>query len=194
MQKGQAEIIEYVIIILLSVFLISAITIIVYNIYDSNLRSEIKDNLDQITLTTTDNIVKLYDQGKNSKATVAQDSSVKIAEINLNFPASISGRNYEVILTESNLIWQNIGNISIGGQEILPSLTTPGAKIIARTLQDPEVTVERDVPNIDISLQGRSKNGQNCTLSYYRYNSSSIVTDKIVLGKEEIFIKIESIS
>lgn len=194
MQKGQAEIIEYVIIILLSVFLLSSVSIVVYNIYYSNLKSEIKNNLDQITLTTADNIVKLYDQGKNSKATVAQDSSVKIAEINLNFPTTISGRNYEVILTEPNLVWQNIGNISIGGQEILPSLITPGAKIIARTLQDPQITVERDVPNIDISLQGRSKNGQDCVLSYYRYNSSAVITDKIVLGREEILIKIESIS
>jgi hypothetical protein len=50
------------------------------------------------------------------------------------------------------------------------------------------------VPNIDVSLQGGCKNGQNCTLSYYRYNSSATVNDKIVLGKEEILIKIESIS
>jgi len=194
MRKGQAEVIEYVFIILLSVFLISVITVVIYNVYAANLKTEIRSNLEQLVLTAADNILKLYDLGKNSKATAGQDSSVKISEINLGFPNQISGRSYEIILTEPNLVWQNVGNITIGGQEITPVTTTSGAKIIARTLQDPEITVERDLPNMDVSLQGKCENGENCTLSYYRFNYSATTTDKITLGKEEIFINIEGIS
>jgi hypothetical protein len=109
-------------------------------------------------------------------------------------PSHISRRNYEIFLVSGSQIWVNVINLTVESQNISSSIKTSGAKIVAKTTQDPFVTVEYDIPNIDVGVQGRSANGVDSKLSYYRYNFNGTVYDKIVLGSSDILIDITNVS
>jgi hypothetical protein len=63
-----------------------------------------------------------------------------------------------------------------------------------RTTQSPEVFVEVDVPNIGAYVQGKSENGLNSSLAYYRYNLNGTIKDIILLGPQDIIIDIGKVS
>ncbi|MEM5829788.1 MAG: hypothetical protein QW040_01390 [Candidatus Aenigmatarchaeota archaeon] len=191
MRKGQAEVIENVFTIFFGIILLTAISVIAYNLYTNQLKTEIENNLKQLALEISNNILKLYESGKNSKYSPMPNEIAKLAEINLNLPPRISGRNYEIFLISSSPIWIQISSLTIGG--ISPAtqiITSPGAKIILRTTQFPEVVVEQEVPNIDVLVQGKIENGLNSTLLYYRSNLDNRIKDFITLGEQEIIVDI----
>jgi len=194
MVKGQAEIVENVLIVLFGVIILTAITALAYNLYSTQLKNEIENNLKQIAVDISNNILRLYDMGKNSKYSPSTNEIAKLVDIDLKLPSQVSGRNYEVILIGANLLWTSISNITIDGSATVSVITSPGAKIILRTTQSPVITVEHEIPNIDISVQGRSENGLNTTLAFYRYNSDGSIKNKIVLGAYDIIIDITSVS
>jgi hypothetical protein len=194
MEKGQAEIIGNILAVLFGVIILAAISTVAYNLYTRQLEDEITNNLKQMGVEVSNNILRLYDRGKNSKYSPGANESVRLAEIDLKLPSQVSGRNYEVILIEANPIWVQISNLTIGGASPPSVITVPGAKVVLRTTQSPKVTVEHEIPNIDVPIQGKSVNGLNSTLAYYRYNSTGGIKDKIVLGDFDIIIDIESVS
>ena len=194
MRKGQSEIIGNVLIVLFGVIILAAISTVAYNLYTNQLKDEIENNLKQIGVEISDNIMRLYERGKSSKYLPGSNESVRLAEIDLKLPSQVSGRNYEIILIEANPIWIQISNVTVGGSTPPSVITVPGAKVILKTTQDPQVTVEHEIPNIDVPVQGKSSNGLNSTLVYYRYNSTGTTKDKIVFGDYEIIIDIVSVS
>lgn len=194
MKKGQAEIVENVITILFGIIILAAITTIAYNIYTSQLGDEIENNLKQIGVDLSKNILKLYETGKNSEYSPGTNESVKLAELDLKLPSQVSGRNYEVILVEANPLWIQVSNITIGGQFPVSVVTVPGAKVILRTTQSPIVSVEYEFPNIDVPVEGRSENGLDSNLAYYRYDFDGVEKDSIVLGGYDIIIDTVSVS
>jgi len=194
MKKAQAQLIGYLLTILLGVIVVVSIIAILFYFYDISLRNEIRQGLKQIAVQISDSIVRLFEVAKASKAVPSNYSSVLISQISLNLPASISNRNYEIVLIAANPIWQTIQNFTIDSQNVSFVEITSGAKIIAKTTQDPIESIEYDVPNINVGLQGKSENGRNSKLSYYRYNINGTVYDKIVLGEADILINIENIS
>ncbi len=194
MRKAQAQLVGYLITILLGiVLLVSTIAIVVY-FYEVSLRDEIRKELRELTLQTFDSILKLYEIGKNSNVNPNNYSSILIAESYLILPSSVSNRNYEIILVSPGLHWQTLSNFSVNGKNTSFVEETQVAKIIARTTQDPLEIVEKELPNINIELQGKCENGKEAKLRYYRYNVNGSVYDKITLGKAEILIDIENIS
>ena len=194
MRKAQTQLIGYLITILLGIILlVSTIAIVVY-FYEVSLRDEIRKELRELTLQTFDSILKLYEIGKNSNVNPNNYSSILIAESYLILPSSVSNRNYEIILVSPGLHWQTFSNFSVNGKNTSFVEETQVAKIIARTTQDPLEIVEKELPNINIELQGKCENGKEAKLRYYRYNINGSVYDKITLGKAEILINIENIS
>jgi len=194
MVKGQAEIAENVIVILFGVIILTAISAIAYNLYTTQLRNEIENNLKQMGIEISNNILRLYESGKDSEYSPAANESAKLVEINLNLPSQVSGRNYEIILSEANPVWIQISNITVGGTSPVSVATVPGAKIILMTTQSPIVKIEHEIPNIDVPVQGMSENGLNSTLIYYRYDLDGTTKNKIVLGNYDILIDITSVS
>jgi hypothetical protein len=194
MAKGQSEIVDTVIAVLFGVVVLIAISATAYNLYNTQLSGEVENNLKQIGVDISNNIMRLYDTGKQSKYSPGTNQSAKLSEINLKLLSQVSGRNYEVIFVEANPIWIQISNISISGSSPASVITVPGAKIILRTTQTPKITVEQEVPNIDIPIQGKSENGLNSTLAYYRYNLNGVIKDKILLGSYDIIVDIVSVS
>lgn len=193
MEKGQAELTENVFAIIFGVIILAAISVLAYNLYMNQLRNEIENNLEQLGTEVSNNILKLYETGRNSKYSPDSNMSARLANVDLNLPSQVSGRNYEIVLMEANPVWVQISNITIGGWVPTSVVTLPRAKVILRTIQSPIVTVEHEIPNIDANVQGNSENGLNSTLVYYRYDLNGIKRDTIVLGGYDIIINIESV-
>ena len=195
MAKGQAEIVENIFIVFFGIIILAAISIIAYNFYMNQLKSEIENSLKQLGVDISNNILKLYESGKNSKYSPKLNETAKLAEVDLNLPSRVSGRNYEAFLIVANPIWVQISNLTIGNVPPAASvITSPGTKIILRTTQSPEVTVEQEVPNVDVLVQGKIENGLNSKLSYFRCNFNNTIKDYIVLGKQDIIININKVS
>lgn len=190
--KGQAKFIEYILTILLGVIFLVIISSLIYVFYITSLKQEIRENLKQLALQVSNNILRAYETTQSSKAEPSNFTSILLSEMDLNLPTSVSRRNYEIFLISANPVWSTI-NFTIDNQSISTIVETPGAKIVAQTTQDPIVVVEHSLPNIDASVQGKSENGKG-KLSYYRYNLNGSIYDTVVLGEAEILIAITSIS
>jgi len=171
------------------------LTILIYGYYNHVLKTNIQVSLKQIAAQTSDTILYLYDQAKESDAILPNSSSIILSSIDLNYPNQISGKNFEVELISSPGIWNEITNITISNvNATITKETTSGTKIIAKTKQNPIVSYEYDVPNVPIKLQGKYTSGGNDTLSLVRYNYNGTIEDVIILGNSSIIIGITSIN
>jgi len=193
MVKAQTQIIGNIFMVLLSVVFLTVISILSYSLYTTQLKSEIENNLRQIGTEISKSIIKLYEIGKNSKYSPNENGSAKLAEIELKLPSRISGKNYEIFLVANPILIQ-ISNISVNESSPPYTLTLYGTKVVLRTTQSPEVFVEVDVPNIGAYVQGKSENGLNSSLAYYRYNLNGTIKDIILLGPQDIIIDIGKVS
>lgn len=194
MTKAQAKLIEHVFTILLGVILLTSIVALVYSFYMNSIKTEIRESLKQIAIYTSDNIINIYKTAKASDAQPSNQTSVLIKEIDLNLPAEVSKRNYEVFLISSSSLWLSITNFTVDEQNVSSIVETSGPKVVAQTTQDPKITVEQSISNIDIALQGRSENGKEGKLRYYRYNINGTIYDSIVLGEADVLIRITASS
>jgi len=184
--KGQAEVIQYTITILLGVIILIGATLIIFNLYDRSIRADIEKSLDQIAAQTSDRILKLYEVGKDSRIQPTS-TSVLIVQDELRLPDAISNRKYEVVLITGNPIFSNIVNITINNRSVISVIKSSSAKVMARTVDDPIITVTRDLPNIEAFVQGIGDPTDN-KLSYYRYPLNGTTFDRIILGSSEILI------
>jgi len=193
MRKGQAHLIEYLFTILFTVIIITSITAIIYTFYTNSIAVESKESMRQLAIQVSNEVVKAYNTAKNIKSTPENSTSVLLYETDLKLPSKISRRNYEVVLIPGSSVWSTVQSINVGGQQVNPVISTPGAKVIVSTTQDPVESVEYEIPNVDITIQGRVENGINSTLRYYRYNLNNTISDVVILGGYEIILSISSI-
>jgi hypothetical protein len=193
MRKGQANLIEYLFTILFSVIIIASITAIVYTFYLKSITAESRESMRQLAIEVSNKVVDVYNTAKNIKNIPENSTSVMIFETDLKFPPKISRRNYEVVIISGSITWSGIRSINIGGKEANPLISTPGAKVIVSMTQDPKESIEHDIPNVDVIVQGRSENGINSTLRYYRYNLNGTLYDTVILGGSDIIVNIDSI-
>ena len=189
--KGQSELIQYTITILLSVIILISASLIIFTLYDSAVKADIRSSMQQIAAQTADRILKLYEVGKSSRIQPA-NTSVLIAQDSLRLPATISDRKYEIDLIPSSLIWSNIINTTVNNQSALTIINSPSAKVVVKTLSDPIISISYNLPNIDVTVQGKG-DPTNSKLYYYRYNVNSTTFDKIIFGDQSILIDIQSI-
>jgi len=187
-KKGQAELVQYVLTILFGTIVLVSVSLLIFTLYDRFVRADIENSLDQIAAQTADRILKLYEVGKSSRVQPAS-TSILIAEEELRLPEAVANRNYEIILISSNQVWSNIVNITVANQTVPNIISSSTAKVLARTVNEPIISVEHDIPNIEAVIQGRGERTNN-KLRYYRYNVNGTTYDKIILGDIEIFIDI----
>lgn len=194
MRKGQSNLIEYVLTILFSVIILIAISAITYSFYNSVVKQDVSRSLNEINLQIAGAISKIYQQGKASISSPSNSTSILLASVNLNLPTKISGRNYEIDLLPMNPIFATISNVTSQGMNVTILIQSSGARIVAKTTDDPKIVVSKDITNIDVNMQGSVVNGRNSTLKYYRYNFNGTIYDKIVLGGQGIIIDITQMS
>ncbi len=194
MKKGQAIILEQVFVILLGVIMVASITFLIYGFYSNAIENEAKEQLTQMAVQVSENIVKLHQTSKVSTSNPKNYSAVFLGDIDLNLPSDAAKRNYEILLVSGSTLWSQVEVLTIDGQNVSFVGNVSSAKVVGRTTQDPEVTIEIEVPNIDAILQGKITNGADAKLSYYRFNVNNTVYDKIILGKVDVLSVVESVS
>lgn len=193
--KGISKFVDYSLIVLSSFVVMTLFTTLIYGYYNNVLKTNIQVSLKQISAQTSDSILYLYDQARESNANPTNSSSVILSSVDLNYPNQITGRNFEVEPISSPGIWNQITNITINDvNATIVKESYSGAKIIAKTKQNPIVSYEYNVPNVPIKMQGKYTSGGNDTLSLVRYNYNGTIEDIIILGNSSIIIGITSIN
>lgn len=191
--RGQSRLVSYMMTVLFSILVLTSISALVYTVYRAALEREVRAELTQIATQTKDNLIKIYDSGKNSKIQPINYTSVLIIEADLNLPDGVAKLNYEVDLISAGSLYSYLTAATIGGVNISGTRDASAAKVIAKTTQDPIVALEFDLPNLDISIQGKIRNGLNDVLRYYRYNQNSTIYDVVILGQSDIIIRVTDI-
>jgi hypothetical protein len=194
MAKGQAKFIEYLLTVVLSAVFLAIVSLMINTFYTNALKGEIKDSLKQLAIQIGDNVVKVYETAKLSNAQPSNNTNILLNELKLSLPDAVSKRNYRIRFISTTPIWVSIKNITVGGLNATWTIKPSGATIQAETTEDPKVSVEHYLPNVDVGVQGQCENGQNSVLKYYRFNINGTVKDKIVLGEASAIIDITSIS
>jgi len=194
MAKGQAKFIEYLFTTLLSVVFLGIVSLMVYNFYTNALKAELKDSLKQLAIQVGDSVVKIYEKSKLSNAQPSNNTNILLDELKLSLPATVSNRNYRIKFISSTPMWVSIKNITIAGQNVTWTINPSGAIIQAETTEEPKVSIDQYLPNVDVGVQGQCQNGQNGVLKYYRSNINGTIKDIIVLGGANSIIDVTSIS
>ncbi len=191
--KGQSKFIEFALTALFSMLVLVSLSALIYSFYRAALEQEVKGELKQISIQVADALIKLHDVAKNSKISPSNYTSALVSEVGLKLPANVANLNYEVNLIAAKPIYATIASISVGGVNVSTTKEGSGAKVIAKTTQDPKIAYEYDLPNFDVTVQGKIKNGLDGNLRYYRYNENAILFDTIILGQPDMIIKITSV-
>ena len=192
--KGQAHFIEFVLVTLLSIVLVAAIAFLIFGFYRNITENDARQSLRQISIQVSDEATRLYNVARGSRAQPTNYTSLLISEVNLNLPRQISNKNYDVILVSASQLVPIISAVTVNNTNISSVISNSNAKVLTRLDADPDIEVEYDIPNIDVSVQGRANNGQNATLRYYRYNINGTIYDTIVLGPYDIIVSISGVS
>jgi len=192
-KKAQANLIQYVLVTLFSVLVLVSVSSIFYTFYTNSMKVEIRETLTQLAVQTSGSIVTIYNDAKSTKYSPANYTSIMIKEVDMKFPTSVSNRNYEISLVSPSQLWASLAAVTIGGKNVSVVPQTSGAKVVAKTTQDPKITVEYDIPNLDLDVMGTSKNGIDTSLKYYRYNINGTTYDIIVLSEAGILAKITGV-
>lgn len=194
MSKAQAKFIEHIFAILLGVIFMVSVIAITYTFYTDVLRNEIRESLNQIALSVGGNIVRIYEISRSVDAQPSNQTSILVKELDLSLPIEVSKRNYEVFLVSPSTLWPVVTNITVNGENVTSIVKSSGPKVVVQTVQDPIVRVERDIPNLGIHMHGKSENGKEGKLRYYRSNINGTIYDIVVLGEADILIRIDAIS
>jgi hypothetical protein len=194
MAKGQSEIIEYFFTILFGFLLLASISMIVLTFYNNAIRQQVQASLRQVAVQISDSVSRVYQTAKDVKNSPSNSSSMLLYQLDVSLPNQVSKRNYEVILVSSTPLFSTITNMTVNNVTVVSRISSSGAKVIARTVQDPIESVELDIPNVDVQVQGRILNGINSTLRYYRYNLNGTVFDTVIIGPYELLINPSGVS
>lgn len=192
--KGISNFVSYTFTILFGFTILILFSSLIYSFYEQVQKTSIISSLKQLSIQTSNGIIKLYDLSKEFKTNPANSTSIIISNVTLNYPEKIVDRNYEVELLSSPGIWNSITNFTIGEKNVtIIKETESSSKIVVRTTQKPIETYEYDLPNIPIILQGKFKSGENDVLRLVRYNYNGTIEDRIILGESDIIVGISSI-
>lgn len=172
MQKGISILVSHAAFLAIGVMALLIISAMVWNVYDSVIKEEIRKDLAKVSQTMAGEIVKLYSL-KDSPAAPAANTSLLLGESSLILQQKAGGRPYTIEFAQSDQIL--IANVSEG------NATKYATQIIAKTA-DPLVQVNYTLYNIDSRAQGFGFGDKPMVLKYFRLNSNGTVEDRIVLN------------
>ena len=193
--KGISRFITYSFTILLGFIILTVFTTLIYGYYDQVSKSNMRSSLKQICVQTFFGIVNLYNRGMENDLIPDNSTAAVIYKIDLNYPDSISGKQFEVYLISSSEIWNTIKNITIDGKIVnIKEEINSGSKIIANTIDKPSVSFEYNLPNMPVIIQGKFSSGDNQTLSLIRYNNNGTIEHVVILGNSDLFVRLNTIN
>lgn len=174
MQKGISILVSHAAFLAIGVMALLIISAMVWNVYDSIIREQIRTDLTGATQTLAGEIVKLYSL-KDSPAAPAANASILLGESALSLQQKAGGRQYTIEFAQSSQI--AITNITEGNS------TKYAAQITAKTA-DPLVQVNYTLYNLDARIQGFGFGDKPMVLKYFRLNSNGTTEDRIVLNDD----------
>lgn len=172
MQKGISILVSHAAFLAVGAMALLIISSMIWNVYDSVIKEEVRRDLSKILQTAAGEIVELYSL-KDSPAAPAANTSVLLGESSLSLQQKAGGRQYMIEFAQSGQII--IANISEGNS------TKYATQIIAKTA-DPPVQVNYTLYNIDSRVQGFGFGDKPMALKYFRINSNGTMEDRIVLN------------
>lgn len=191
--KGVSKFVEFVITIALSVLLLTVVGSLLFSYYSTTLQENIRRELRDVGLLVSNSILRLYESSKNSKLFPNLNQSILLSSLKLELPERVSNRRYEVVIVSKLGIWGILESLEIDNQSVITIYEPGKVLILARTLENPEIEVKVEVPNIEAYLQGRTQGGETY-LYYYRHNFNSTIYDRILLGQQDFWVEIEEVS
>jgi hypothetical protein len=194
MVKGQSELVDYIFTILFSFLLLASVVLIVFTFYTNTTTQQVQGSLRTIAVQVSDAVSRVYQTANDIKSLPPNSTSVLLYQLDISLPNQVAKKNYEVILVSSTPVFSTVTNITVNNNLVNTLVSSSGAKVIARTTQDPLETVQLDIPNIDVQVQGRIENGVNSTLRYYRYNLNGTTFDTVVIGPYDLSINPSTVS
>lgn len=173
MQKGISILVSHAAFLAVGVVALIIISSMLWGVYDSIIKEEIRKDLSRASETVTNEIVKLYSM-KDSPAKPDANTSILLGESSLILQQKAGGRQYMIEFAQSSQI--SITNTTEG------NATKYAAQITAKT-SDPFVQVNYTLYNIDSRVQGFGFGDKPMTLKYFRLNSNGTIEDRIVLNE-----------
>lgn len=171
-QKGISVIVSHAAFLAVGVMALIIISAMIWNVYDSIVKEEIRKDLTKVSQAMGGEIVKLYSL-KDSSARPSANTSVLLGESSLNLQQKAGGRQYSIELFQSSQI--QITNINGGN-------ATKYATWIRAYTSGPPVQVNYTIYNIESRVQGSGFGDRPMTLKYFRLNSNGTLEDRIVLN------------
>lgn len=172
MKKGLSILVSHTAFLAIGVMALLIISAMVWNVYDSIIKEEVRKDLSKVSQTAASEIVKLYSL-KDSPAKPDANTSILLGESSLSLQQKAGGRQYMIEFAQSSQIL--ITNISEG------NATKYATQITAYTT-DPFVQVNYTLYNIDSRVQGFGFGDKPLVLKYFRLNSNGTIEDRIVLN------------
>ena len=192
--KGISAIIGYTLAVLISVIVISIVSILIFDIQAKIVEDQVKRDLSQVSSQTSEKITDLYTLTRFSKTSPGNSTSILLADVTLNLPSKVASKSYKLKLLSAAEVLSQIENVTMGEENVTTQNSPPLGKIVAQTTEEPFVTVEYDIPSIDIDIQGSVGDPTNASLKYYRYNPNGTVLDVIVLGDPGLLGQVTQVS
>ncbi|MEM5834720.1 MAG: hypothetical protein QXQ69_02635 [Candidatus Aenigmatarchaeota archaeon] len=155
--KGQAILISYALATLLSVILIVFSSLVFFSFYSNWLKNQAKNELESVSLRMYNYIVTAYDFAKKSELSPKNNSCVLLQEVSLNLPSKISGKNYELLIKNS--------------EENLEIESRVDSEIFAKKF-----------PKVEVEIEGKLESEKEMIMRYSRCNLNNEIKDKIVFG------------
>ncbi len=170
-KKGISVLVSHAAFLAIGVVALIIISAMIWSVYDSIVREEVKKDLTKISQTIGNEIAKLY-LLKDSPAVPEINKSLLLGESSLELQQKAGGRQYVVELEQSSGI--TITNISESNS------TKYGTQIIAYTA-NPFVQVNYTLYNIG-GIQGFGSGGKTLVFRYHRINYNGTIEDRIALN------------
>ncbi len=193
MKKSQVSFLDFLLATLLSIAVLISIYSLSTSIYRKWLIEELKAELNLISLRISNEIIKAYGIAREVSYVPENFSVFLIYEKNLELPNSLKGRSYEIYLINANPIWVSISNVSSEGKDIRTKIKSGGIKLIGRIIQDPKIEIEKNLPNIDVIVEGKIESGGSYNFKYYRVNFNNKSFEFALIGNYNILAKITNI-
>lgn len=171
-QKGISVIVSHAAFLAVGVAALIIISAMVWSVYDSVVKEEIRKDLTKVSQAMAGEIVKLYSL-KDFPARPSANTSILLGKSSLNLQQKAGGRQYSIELLQSSQI--QITNINGG------NATKYATQITAYTT-NPPVQVNYTIYNIESRVQGSGFGDKPITLKYFRLNSNGTIEDRIVLN------------
>lgn len=192
--KGSSPLIGHGLSVLLAVVVISGVSILMFNFFNTLQQDQIKRDLTQVAAQVSSEITDLHSIAQSSKVSPSTSSAVLVADSSLKLPEKVAGKSYRVTLVSAGQISVFIDNVTLDGGETESENMPENGKILVSTTEEPRIEVVYDVPSIDADMQGTSGNPSNVTMRYYRYNPNGTILDAILLGDQALIAQVTSVS